>query len=304
MTERHSLELLVNGRRLMELNAGFAAIDFAKARAVPALGPDGEPLLHYLLLPATPPASRLPRPLIVVPYPGIVSGGPPMPYGGIGRFPANAELMAAAGYAVLVPALPRRQGAEPGEDLAARILAAVDQVAAQVSGLDAVHPILWGHSFGGYSVLMAAAQSGRFGAVIAAAAPSDLASARGVFDPHGEVRPGDGLSAYMLGWSEAGQAGLQASPWDAPELYVRNSPVFQAGAINTPVLLVHGDTDFVRLSQAQEMFSALARQGKDVTLITAYGEGHVIASPGNVRETYRRILEWLGERTASPAPTT
>ena len=33
-----------------------------------------------------------------------------------------------------------------------------------------------------------------------------------------------------------------------------------AGAMNAAVLLIHGDADFVRLSQAQEMFTALARQ--------------------------------------------
>jgi dipeptidyl aminopeptidase/acylaminoacyl peptidase len=299
MNNAHGLELVVNGVKRMELNPSFASIDFARRLEVAARGPDGERLVHHLLLP--PERGQAPLPLIVVPYPGILSAGPPPPSGGVGRFPANPELMAAAGYAVLIPALPRREGSEPGENLAAEILAAVDQTAAQVSGLDVADPILWGHSFGGYAVLMAASQSGRFGAVIAAAAPTDLASARGVFDPHGEVRPGDGLSAYMVGWTESGQAGLRASPWDAPELYVRNSPVFQAGTINTPVLLIHGDTDFVRLGQAHEMFSALARQGKDVTLLTAYGEGHVVASPGNVREVYQRVFEWLRTRNLAPS---
>jgi dipeptidyl aminopeptidase/acylaminoacyl peptidase len=204
--------------------------------------------------------------------------------------------MAAAGYAVLVPALPRPKGAEPGAGLADQILAAVDAAATQSGDFDPAHPILWGQSFGGYGALMAGAQSERFAAIIASAAPSNLASVRGVFDPHGEARPGDGLSGYLLGWSEAGQAGLRASPWDAPDLYVRNSPVFQAGKITAPVLLIHGDIDFVRLSQAQEMFTALARQDKDVTLITAYGDGHIVATPGNLAAVYERAFGWLADR--------
>lgn len=295
------LDLLLTAserRTLMSLNRDFSAIDFASVREIRGKAPSGDPLTHYLLLPPKP-RSTLP-PLIVVPYPGLDAYPPPRPYGGgTGRFPTNAELMAAAGYAVLVPALPRPKKIEPGEGLADQILEAVDLAAAQAGGFDPAHPILWGQSFGGYTVLMAATQSDRFAAVIASAAPSNLSSVRGVFDPHGEARPQDGLSAFPLGWSEDGQAGLGASPWEAPDLYVRNSPVFQAGHIASPVLLIHGDIDFVRLSQAQEMFSALARQAKDVTLITAHGEGHIIATPGNLREIYSRAFRWLAKRTGA-----
>ena len=60
-----------------------------------------------------------------------------------------------------------------------------------------------------------------------------------------------------------------------------------------PVLLIHGDGDFVRLSQAQEMFSALYRLGKDAQLLTAYGEGHVISSPANRQAVTSHTLAWL-----------
>ncbi|MBB3893420.1 dipeptidyl aminopeptidase/acylaminoacyl peptidase [Phenylobacterium haematophilum] len=297
-TDHGGLELQLSApapRTVMTLNSEFATIDFAPVTEIRATGPGGEPLFHYLLTPRRPRTS--PPQLIVIPYPGLSAYPPPRPYGGgTGRFPVNAELMAAAGYAVLIPALPRSRQAEPGEGLADQILAAIDLAAAQAGGFDASRPILWGQSFGGYSALMAASQSRRFAAVVASAAPADLASVRGVFDPHGEVLPADGLSPYLLGWSELGQANLRASPWEAPGLYVRNSPLFQAGQIEAPVLLIHGDIDFVRLSQAQEMFTALARQAKDVTLITAFGEGHIVSSPGNVREVYRRAFLWLGAR--------
>ncbi|MBA4010990.1 MAG: hypothetical protein C0481_03915 [Phenylobacterium sp.] len=288
-------------RVVMSLNPQFSDVEFATVRIIKDRAPDGAALEHYLLLPRHPRAER--PPLIVVPYPGLLAYPPPRPYGGgTGRFPANAELMASAGYAVLVPALPRPAGGEPAAGLADQILAAVDLVAARVGGFDASRPILWGQSFGGYTALMAAAQSERFCAVIASAAVTNLASARGVFDPHAEARPQDGISAYMVGWSEAGQAGLAASPWEASELFVRNSPVFQADKITAPVLLIHGDIDFVRLGQAQEMFSALARQAKDVTLITAYGEGHIVSTPGNLKAVYDRAFAWLERRTQSASP--
>lgn len=284
-------------RVVVALNARFAEIDFAQVRSVPV--PGAPQLQHYLLLPPRP--LRQPPPVIVVPYPGLSAYPPPRPYGGAGRFPVNAELMAAAGYAVLLPALPREAALEPGQDLAAQILAAVDLVSREIGGFDARHPILWGQSFGGYSALMAASQSDRFAAVIASAAPTDLTSARGAFDPHGEARPQDGLSAYLLGWSEDGQANLRASPWEDPDLYVRNSPVYQAGRIKAPVLLIHGDVDFVRLGQAQEMFLALTRQAKDVTLITAFGDGHVVSTPGNLKGVYSRTFSWLEGRISERA---
>ena len=295
------LELVLadpSARTVMALNASFADIDFAQVRSIPAPGTAG--LQHHLLMPPKP--LREPPPLVVVPYPGLAAYPPPRPYGGNGRFPVNAHLMAAAGYAVLLPALPRKPELEPSQDIAAQILEAVDVVAEGIGGIDARRPILWGHSFGGYSALMAASQSNRFAAVIASAAPSNLSSVRGVFDVHGEALPQDGLSAYVLGWSEAGQANLRASPWQDPALYVRNSPVFQAGSITAPVLLIHGDIDFVRLSQAQEMFTALARQSKDVTLLTAHGDGHVVSTPGNLMGVYARAFDWLRERVPPPDP--
>ena len=85
---------------MAQLNAEFAEIDFAERRPVQAKGPQGEPVTHWLYLP--PKTSRAP-PLIVIPYPGATYAEPPAAYGsGVGRFSANADLFAAAGFAVLV----------------------------------------------------------------------------------------------------------------------------------------------------------------------------------------------------------
>ena len=76
------------------------------------------------------------------------------------------------------------------------------------------------------------------------------------------------------------------------------------------MLLLHGDADEVRISQSQEMFSALYRQGKDAMLVTYWGEDHVVASPANIRDFFRTILDWLaqtmpaaaGPPTSAPRP--
>ncbi len=289
-----SLDLLErNGTRrtLLQLNEPLLAVDFAQPLLLPTkVGEDR----HVLLLPAhTPPGYR--PPLVVIPYPGLVYDAAPEPYGrGTGRFSVNAEVLAGAGFAVLLPSLPRAPG-EPGAGLADQILAAVD-LASETDLVDAERLSIVGHSFGGYASLMAAAQSPRFKTVIASGAPTDLAAAYGAFDPHLETEVQDGLNLNSnFGWSELGQAGLKVPPWRDPELYRRNSPYALADQISAPVMLIHGDGDFVRLSQAQAMFAALYRQGKDAELVTYFGEGHIVSSPANLLDMYRRMIAWLSE---------
>lgn len=291
-----------DARQLLTLNPDFTGIDFARTVELRSHGPDGASLSHWLILPRARPDGIRPA-LIVIPYPGATYPQAPEPYGrGIGRFSANAELLAAAGYAVLIPSLPRDSARqETGENIAAEILAVVD-LAAATDLVDAGKLVVFGHSFGGYSALMAASQSDRFKAAIASAAPSNLASMRGAFDPHHAVLPPDGLELNAnYGWSELGQGNLRASPWEDPARYQRNSPLFAVEQIKAPVLLIHGDGDFVRLAQAQEMFSALYRLNKDAELITVFGEGHIVAGPANLKAVYGRVFDWLAKVLATPA---
>lgn len=283
-------------RTLMRLNEPLLEVDFAH----PLLLPAGETEKHVLLLPAHFPPGRRPA-LVVIPYPGLTYEAPPEPYGrGVGRYSVNAEILAGAGFAVLLPSLPRPRGGEPGAGLAHQLLAAVDQ-AAETGLVDADRLGIVGHSFGGYASLMAAAQSERFKAVIASGAPADLAVMYGSFDPHLETQVQDGINLNAnFGWSELGQAGLGVPPWRDPDLYRRNSPYALVEHIAAPVLLIHGDGDFVRLQQAQQMFAGLYRQRKDAELVTYFGEGHIVSSPANLRDMYERMIQWLNRSLAEP----
>jgi dipeptidyl aminopeptidase/acylaminoacyl peptidase len=100
---------------------------------------------------------------------------------------------------------------------------------------------------------------------------------------------------------ESGQGRMGVPPWADPARYARNSPLLQADAITTPLLLAHGDQDgAVPLTQSEAMFSALYRQNKDALLVTYWGEGHYISSPGNVRDLYARVREFLDAHLALP----
>jgi dipeptidyl aminopeptidase/acylaminoacyl peptidase len=284
------------GRVVRTLNPEFRTIAFARTRAIPAVGPKGEAVTHWLVLPAK---AKAPPPLVVIAYPTAAYAAPPPPYAlGTGRFSTNAELLAAAGYAVLYPALPAT-GRPPAEALADRILAAVD-LAAATGEVDAGRLALMGHSFGGFAALTAATQSDRFKAIIASAPFSDPAATYLGMAPHAEVHPEDGLRLNaMYGMFEGGRLGIDVAPWADPATYLANTPIYAADRISAPVLILHGDSDFLRLPQAQSMFSALYRLRKDALLATFFGEGHIIASPANVRARHRLILDWLA-RTIGP----
>ncbi|HWU14535.1 MAG TPA: alpha/beta fold hydrolase [Caulobacter sp.] len=258
-------------------------------------------LKHWLLLPPTWRPGQHP-PLVVVPYPGSAPQRVPFRLGTTSlTLTPNAALLAAQGYAVLNPALPRdRARGEPGEGLADQILAAVDAVVAE-GYADPDRLALWGHSFGGYAALMTATQTGRFKAIIAQSGPSNYAARWGTIQNYLWTAPEEGApNATYMGYSETGQAALLGPPWREAARYQRNSPLFQADKITTPLMLIYADQEQVPLSEGQAMFNALYRQDKDATLVSLFGEGHLPTSPANIRAIYATVLPWLADRLARP----
>lgn len=290
-------------KTLLAVNSDLANVEFGAVRTVETRAWNGQILKSWIYLPPGWRPGRKP-PLVVIPYPGSAPQSFPFRFTvRTGLLTPSAVLLAAQGYAVLIPALPRDRGrGEPGEDLAQQILAAVDAVVDQ--GLaDPDRLALWGHSFGGYAGLVTATQTHRFKAIIAQAGPSDFVANWASTDPYFFTAPEDGApSPNMLGFNETGQGGLKGPPWRETERYLRNSPLFQADKISTPMMLVYGEQDFVALAQGQAMFNALYRQGKDATLLTMFGERHLPASPATIRALYAEVLPWLADRLAAPAP--
>ncbi|WP_421934284.1 prolyl oligopeptidase family serine peptidase [Phenylobacterium sp.] len=308
MRDDHGVQRLALTRRrgpplpVLTVNAELAKVDGAEIRELDHIGPAGQALKSWLYLPPNRrPGSR--PPLVVLPYPGSMHPRPPVRYAaGAPSFTPNAQLLAAHGYAVLVPSLPRdRATGEPAAGLADQILKIVD-VAADQGLVDRDRLALWGHSFGGYAALVTATQTTRFRAIIAQAAKADLISGWGSVPPFYRMAPEDGYPTTLhMGWAESGQASLGSPPWRDPDRYVRNSPVLAADRIRTPVFLIYGDQDFVTLAQGEEMFAALYRQDKDAILMTLWGEGHIPSSPANIRVLYTEVFDWLDRALTAPA---
>lgn len=294
------------GRRrdLVRLNVDLAQLDLGTVRTVEAAASNGQVLKSWLYLPPSWRMGDKPPALIVIPYPGSAPQDLPGRFSlAINNLTPNGPLLAAQGYAVLVPAMPHdRSLGEPAQGIAEDILRVVDVVVAQ--GLaDPDRLALWGHSWGGYAGLVTATQTHRFKAIVAQAGAADFASGWAAADPYFITAPEDGgPSPFALAFNETGQGGVKGPPWRETERYRRNSPFFQADKITTPLMLIYGDQDFVTLAQGQAMFSALYRQDKDATLMTLFGERHLPASPANLRAIYAHVLPWLADRLGSPSP--
>lgn len=79
------------------------------------------------------------------------------------------------------------------------------------------------------------------------------------------------------GYSYSAGASAGSYPWNNPELYVKQSPLFHADKINTPLLLLHGSADTnVPIGESIQMYTALKLLNKPVEFIKVMGENHAI----------------------------
>lgn len=128
-----------------------------------------------------------------------------------------------------------------------------------------------GASYGGFMTQYLLTQTDLFAAAISHAGISNIASYWG--------------EGYW-GYSYSGAATAFNYPWNNPELYTKQSPLFSADKIDTPLLLLHGTADTnVPIGESIQMFNALRILGKEVELIQVQGENHAIYN-------YKKRIEW------------
>ena len=288
----------------------------------PAVGPirlshkdyNGSSATSWLYLPAGAAIGSAKKyPLVVIPYAGLAYGN--QPPSGVGYaeniwdvdLAANTavEVFAAEGYAVLLPSIPLGDFGLPGEPMTRMMPAILSSVEAAVSTgyVDADRLALSGQSYGGYTALSVATQTDRFKAIIAMASISNLTSKYGQFLRHlslgaNRVTP-PGLPD--IDFLEEGHGRMGGAPWDDIDRYVRNSPLFYVAAVETPILLIHGDLDSaVPVTQTEEFFSALSRSGKDAIFVRYGDEGHTIKRHQNQYHMWHQVFEFLEENGVSP----
>lgn len=279
-------------RVIDEINTYLGDRVEARRKTLKYRAPDGSSLTSCLLLP--PGADDKSRyPTIVYVYPNFGGG---CVKSSLAEFePLNFQLLAARGYGVLFAAAPRRlirtaQG--PTRGIVPVVLAAVEE-AIRAGHADAERLGLFGFSQGFPEALQISAESQLFRAVVVGYGLSNFASSYGSMPLRGRLNGRSQPLPFASRFeSEFSANWIGGAPWEDPESYVRNSPVFYADKLQAPILILHSDLDIFPLGQSEELFNALYRLGREAEYVTYWGEGHGNLSPANIRDFWQRVFFW------------
>lgn len=169
------------------------------------------------------------------------------------------------GYIVFNPDIVYKDG-YPGESCLNTLMPAISLLISK-GYVDPKRIGAQGHSWGGYQVAYLATRTNIFAAIESGAPVVNMLSA------YGGIRWETGLNrAFQY---EHTQSRIGKTIWEAPLLYIENSPLFNMDKVTTPILIMHNDKDgHVPWWQGIEYFIALRRLGKPAWLLNYNDEPH------------------------------
>lgn len=171
------------------------------------------------------------------------------------------------GYLVFTPDIYFFKG-ETGKSALEAISSAADVLVTRPY-VDSLRLGIQGCSFSGFTTNYIVTHSSRFAAAVSASGLADMVSG------YNSINTGE-IKQYQF--EEGGPYQMGGTLWDLPETYIRNSAVFSAPQLTTPLLLMHTTKDFtVPFFNAMEFFLAGKRLGKKIWLLE-YGNNnsHVV----------------------------
>ena len=128
---------------------------------------------------------------------------------------------------------------------------------------------LQGHSWSGYQTSYLVTKTDLFTCANIAAPITDMVTG------YLGIRNGSGLPRYFM--YEETQSRMGKTLWDDPEAYIKNSPIFYADKIQTPLLIFHCDGDeAVPYSEGLNLFLAMRRLHKPAWLLNYKGDRHFL----------------------------
>ena len=78
------------------------------------------------------------------------------------------------------------------------------------------------------------------------------------------------------------------------DAYIRNSPVFHADQVQTPLIILQNDKDgAVDFNQGVTYYNTLVNLKKDVIFLEYVGENHGLAKPANQKDYAARMKEYF-----------
>jgi dienelactone hydrolase len=280
-----------------------ALIDTARPRStvINYLSADGKELSGYLTAPGgSNPQGKLP--LVLMPH-----GGPELR--DTLEYDPWVQYLVSRGYAVFQPNFRGSDGfgrkfaqsgyGEWGRKMQDDLTDAVKALA-NLGAIDAARVCIVGASYGGYAALAGAALTPDvYKCAVSIAGISDLDD----FIGWRKRNYGADSEGYTYWLKAIGDP-------DKDEQRLREvSPVAQAGKIKIPMLLIHGDGDFVvPIAQSKAMKKALDKAGHKTELITLKDEGHSYWSEDSEKLAMSAIDNFLwqnlgpGFGASAPAP--
>jgi dipeptidyl aminopeptidase/acylaminoacyl peptidase len=198
------------------------------------------------------------------------------------------QLMAARGYVVLFTN--PRGSAGYGEEFTSctraiwgeadtpDILGALDAILAR-GYIDERRVGVTGGSYGGYLTNWIIGHSDRFQAAVTQRGVSNFYSMYGTSD-----------IGFDFGEHEFG-----GTPWADADRLLRHSPISYVEQISTPLLIIHNEGDLrCPISQAEELFVALKRLGKEVAFVRIPEEDHNLSRSGKPSRRLARLHHLIG----------
>ncbi len=197
----------------------------------------------------------------------------------------NYPFYVSRGYVVFVPDIHYKAGI-PGECAWNFVCSGAEAMCDRYPWIDRDRIGIDGQSWGGYQTAYLVTRTNMFACAGSGAPVSNMTSA------FGGIRWESGDSRQ--GQYEQGQSRIGRNLWDAPELYIANSPVFHANRVETPLLIMHNDADgAVPWYQGIEMFMALRRLQKPVWMLQYNDEAHNLKERRNRKDITVRLQQFF-----------
>ena len=261
----------------------LAEIEFAEPSSVTVPGADNDPMQMWIL---TPPGFDKAQKW---PLAFLVHGGPQGAWADNWSFRWNPQIWAAQGYVVAAPnprgstGFGQKYTDQISGDWGGRCY--VDLIAGlahmeQQPFIDTNRMFAAGASFGGYMMNWFEGKTDKF---------KTLVNHCGVYNFDSMYTTTEEL------WFDEYEHG--GPPWGPNrESYEKHSPHRLAASFKTPMLIIHNDLDFrVPISEGQQVFTALQRQGIPSKFINFPDEGHWVTKPANSRYWHNEIFAWVKE---------
>jgi len=197
----------------------------------------------------------------------------------------NITNFTSKGYFVFLPDIVYEIG-NPGSSATDCVVSATQKIIADEAAVDSNHIGITGHSYGGFETNYIITQTNMFAAAVAGAAITDY------------------VSGYLwVTWAfqkpnfwhyEFGQLRIGKSLYEDYAGYLRNSPIYHADKVNTPLLSWAGEEDAqVHYYQSIEFYLALRRLGKISTMLLYPKADHTLMNKKHQNDLTQRIQQWF-----------